>query len=204
MAIRDDWVGLIASWGKLSPILKIVAVVLFVMSALSIASLADSVFALKGFIAAAINFYRTVASPIVAFLESLFRIHLEQQLFDLVAAAILINSATGKANYAEAIADGVTVPRLPYIVFQAIFLLIWIVVAVILFLFSPTLGLAMATVWLPLWWLIRGYIMSKIFRREPTYVERVDRRTSVYILTVYPVVAILAAISAGLAKPLPT
>jgi hypothetical protein len=174
------------------------------MSVLSIASLADSIFALKGFIAAAIDFYRVVVSPIVAFFEILFRIHIKQQLFDLVAAVILINSTTGKAIYAEIQTNGVAVPRIRYTVLQAMFLLFWIVAAVALFLVSPITGLVMATVSFPLWWLIRGYIMSKIFRREQTFEERVDRRTSVYILTVYLVVAILAAVSEGLVKPLPT
>ncbi len=201
MTIKEDWAQLIAGWKKLSPIGKLVGAVLFVMSALSIASLADSVFALKGFIAVAIGFYHTFAIPIAAFLSGLLRFNIEQELFDLIVAAILINTATTKAAFAEVVQNNVPVPRLAYFMHQAIFLAAWIVAAIVLFLISPTGGLLVATVSFPLWWLVRGFVMSKVFKRKQTFEERVDRRTSVYIFTVYTVVAILAAISEGLARP---
>lgn len=204
MTIKDDWAELIAGWKKLSPIGKLIGVVLFAMSVLSIASLADSVFALRGFIESAIDFYRALTSPIAAFLSKLLRFRIEQELFDLVAAAILINTATEKAAFTELSQSEVAVPRLLYFLHHAISLITWIIVAMVLFLINPTGGLILATVSLPMWWLVRGYVMNKIFKREQTFEERVDRRTSVYILTVYTVVAILAAISEGLARPFAT
>ncbi len=181
---------------------KIVSALLLTMSLLSVASLADSVFALKGFVVTAIAYYRSLVSPVLALANWLLPVSIPPTLFDLFVVAILINTATAKSVNAELLLEGVNAPVWIRIAHHSVFLIVWLAVAIGLYLFDTRLGLVLAALSFPLFWLLRGYIMVALFRRPETFVERVDRRTALYILTVYLIVAVLAAISSGLARPM--
>jgi len=88
MGLLGDNEELKSHWSALSPAGKSVYGFSFVLSALGIASLADSIFALRGFIKTGIEWYRSVTGPINEFISTVF-IELTREQFDLAMLCIV-------------------------------------------------------------------------------------------------------------------
>lgn len=98
MAIHDDWEELKGLWGKCSAPTRIFLLVSFVVSCLSIASLADHVFAFKGFILAGIEFYRIPINYLIEVVKEKIDFEIPILLFDGIICCVLIVSSIERAG----------------------------------------------------------------------------------------------------------
>lgn len=198
MGLADDFNGLKALWGNLSPIAKVFLGASFLLTALSIGSLADAVFEFKGFVVGALAGYRAVVAPIIDKLE------ISQQVFDLVVAVTLLAAAQDRARYRE-LTENVEIDiRIitTFILFAVVFYLLFL--GVVVFVASFT-GYVVATVFFAITWptvmIVRPFI-KRIFRPNFSKDDVLDLRAGMYILSIYVFVAVVAAISEGLARPI--
>jgi len=90
MGIRDDLNDLKKSWSSFSPLTKVFFGATFLTSSLSLASIADSVFQLRGFISTAIDFYRSLVEPLRALVAEYLRLEFVQVQVDEVIFLTLI------------------------------------------------------------------------------------------------------------------
>jgi len=88
MSVKDDYDELKRVWSALEPLTKVLLAVAFASSVLSLASLADNVFALKGFLSNTIDFYRNFTKPIANFLS----LSVKRELSELDVDAIVLLS----------------------------------------------------------------------------------------------------------------
>lgn len=204
MGLADDFNGLKVLWGNLSPIAKVFLGASFLVTALSIGSLADAIFEFKGFVVGAVTGYRAVVAPIIEWIEVYIRLEISQQLFDLVVSVTLVVVAQDRALFKE-VTEGVEIDipilasfGLSAVVFYLLFL------GVVVFMASLT-GYVVATVFFAISWptvfIVRPFI-KRIFRRNFSKDDVLDLRAGMYILSIYLFVAVVAAISEGLARPL--
>lgn len=100
MGIKEDFQKLATSWRKLSTIWKTVLGALLVIQFLSLASIANSVYEFKGFIAAGINFYQAVTEPLLILFRFLKLNFFSRELLDSFTLIILTFGVLSKASRA--------------------------------------------------------------------------------------------------------
>lgn len=98
MGVQDDLKDLRELWPSLSIAWKIFLLANFIISFLSITSLADKVFELKGFIVKAVLFYQETVSPIFLFIFSIFDVHLSQEKVDALILFTFISASLIRAR----------------------------------------------------------------------------------------------------------
>ena len=82
MGIKEDYDGLVKSWGTLPFIWKTLIVSLTFLQVMSIASIADSIRKFRGFLGVGVEFYQNVTAPLVTWLSYLGLPIPERELFD--------------------------------------------------------------------------------------------------------------------------
>ena len=76
-------------WSSRSGAGKVILCVSFICSMFAFGSIADTVFAFKGFVANGISFYRGIMAPVSEWFGQLLGIHILQDLVDLAAITTL-------------------------------------------------------------------------------------------------------------------
>ncbi len=99
MAIQGDFNALRNSWSELSLVGKLFFGGSFLISASAIASVADFIFKLRGFISHGIEFYRSTTAPAVEILKGWTGIELEQYQADLCVFFTLALGSYVRAAY---------------------------------------------------------------------------------------------------------
>ncbi|MDG1751930.1 MAG: hypothetical protein P8I03_09760 [Thalassotalea sp.] len=191
MGIAEDFYGMKYQWSKLSISTKIFFIFSFSLTVLSIGSLADSIFAFKGFIVDAIVFYDSAIDPIWKFLSELFNVEIAFLYKHLTMLVLLLTGIYSKIpSYKKRERDG--------IIFYVIFFMFVTFGSVTGYYFIPILGATkfclLACLFLPFFLAIAVNKKCKIYKWNVL--------AFLYVLFIYFTVAILAAISAGLTRPL--
>ncbi|EOX4464584.1 hypothetical protein ACSQUR_004378 [Vibrio alginolyticus] len=89
MGIAEDFVGMKSKWSEWAWTTKLFFIASFLLSCLSIASLADQVYQFKSFVAEGIAFWRSVGFQILGIVEKL-GLTVEQWQLDYCAIIILV------------------------------------------------------------------------------------------------------------------
>ena len=98
MGIRDDFNELKEAWSSFSPLIKVFFGATFLTSSLSLASIADSAFKLRGFIVTAIDFYHSLVEPLTTLIAEYLRLNLAQDQVDVVIFMTIIVGSSLRAG----------------------------------------------------------------------------------------------------------
>jgi hypothetical protein len=98
MGVKGDFDELRKIWPNLSTPLKIFLTVSFILSCLSITSIANAIFQFRGFIEAAVDFHQSYITPILYYLLSLLGVELSQIKLDAILCISLLFSSLIHSN----------------------------------------------------------------------------------------------------------
>lgn len=202
MSIKGDFKEVKQFWPTLSTPAKIFFAVSFTLSCLSITSIADKVFELRGFIRTTVEFYQSNISIIFVDFFLYFDIALAQVKIDAIIFLTLITSALIRAHFFYK-APGIALDTLTWLAFMVAiykvndtqaFIIIYTYIAVIIF---------CATI--P--FILKNISLSKVdmpnrlgLQLDKSKVTLAYRQTLLYIFTVIFFTSIVAAISEGLTR----
>jgi hypothetical protein len=178
-------------WVKRTPTGKIILVVAFSLSAISIGSLADTVFAFKGFIVEAIDFYRSVSEPVRKYLSDILNIKISRLTQDALTMLIFTWGIQSKI-------DASNEKQRSWLVLPIWFVLLGFIGWLISKLLLPVMP---SEVFVLILFLIAPFLYAFVVN-EKSKVYKSDYQLFSYILLVYFCVACIAAISSGLSRPL--
>ena len=177
-------------WGNRTLIGKLFLLFALFLTFASVGSLADSVFKFKGFLADGLSFYNEITTPARQFLSEIFHLKISKTKQD---AFVIICMYAG------------ILLRIPIYFDQreGVYGILSILLAILstvgssfvfVYLFGPQLGLILVFPMIPF---IHELTLSKEFK-----LTKVSRLIFLCILMIYFIIACIAAISSGLAKPL--
>ena len=187
MGLVDDFKDLPRVWKELNPLGKTITIVGVVLSALSVASIADATFQLKGFIVNAIYVYRQITEPVVIFLSDAFDYRFRQAQLDLIVLGGLSGASFFRASR--------LVPITARILGAIMFLLIFV-----------SLGFAFDVQESPFW--LTAFLLTPLAfwlggRPMKQLSESPEiKRTAMYILIIYLLVGFVAGVSEGVSRPI--
>lgn len=98
MGMRGDFNDLKEAWSSFSLLTKIFLAGSFLTSSLSLASIADSVFKLRGFIEMAIAFYHSLVEPLTALIAEYIGLDLVQGQVDGIILVTIITTSFIRVN----------------------------------------------------------------------------------------------------------
>jgi len=98
MGIQGDFNELKKAWSSFSPLTKVFFGAIFFGSCLSVSSIADGVFKLRGFIVTAIDFYHSLVQPLTAFIAEYVGLDLGQGQVDGIILMTLITTSIIRVN----------------------------------------------------------------------------------------------------------
>ncbi len=184
--------------------MKVLAVAIFMGSAMSIASIADVTFQMRGFLVNAIEFYRLLTEPLMLFLSRW--ITLEQYQVDGAIFMILFTGARIRAEHTVEEHYHSERPQMyPDFFKNKIFRDMYMVLAGLI-LFLPLIFMGKLATWLYLGFLglsalnmVVGPTAKRLAKMNP-YMFRVARSTVSYLLAILLFTAIVAGISEGLTR----
>ncbi len=191
MPLQEDWNELKKTWSKLSHLGKIISVVSFVITCTSVASLADSIFEFRGFILTGIEFYRSILDYL-----QVIGLVISGPKRDVFVAMLLI--ITGVMKHHD---SNTPLFLFPY----SVYIMVVPVVPIGLIFDEPDRALVQA-VWMGSialfqFLVILSYaIIPFVTKRELPYTLSA-RFILRYILTICFLIAVIAAISEGLTRP---
>jgi hypothetical protein len=99
MGLHGDIKEIRKAWPELPAPFRLFLAINFFISCLSVASLADSIYALKGFVKNAINIYHEFLSPVLEFIISNFGMEVSQTKADSMLLVTLIAMSLIRSNY---------------------------------------------------------------------------------------------------------
>nr|ABE73745.1 putative cytochrome/quinol oxidase [Parazoarcus communis] len=178
-------------WANRTPTGKIILAVSFVLSAISIGSLADTVFAFKGFIVEAINFYQHISEPARQYLSDLLGVNISRFSQDSLTMLILTIGAQSRIDDSN---------KKTRSWFKLTFCLVplalvgWLAPKLLLPVMSGEVLVLLMFIMAPFFYAVAVNEKSRIYKS--------DYQLAAYILLVYFCVACIAAISSGLSRPL--
>lgn len=202
MSLQDDFEKLLELWKSRSLIGKCLLCIAFGSSVLSVGSIADNVYAFKGFLINALHFYRSITEPAREIINSIINITISAEYFDYIIFLSLFVIMYFRASklvgveisdveaedspavhIAYLVAGGLALSLFGYFVIPALiqFFTKFLEPAVVLALFTPILPVFLA-----------------VFMNRPRRLNLDDRLTVYFIVGTYFVVAVLAAISEGM------
>jgi hypothetical protein len=190
LGIAEDFYGLKSQWSKITFGTKVIFILSFSLSVLTVGSLADSIFSFKGFVVAGIEFYREFTEPVRTFISSLLNVEISRVLQDSIIMAGLWLGSVYRFNEEEHQRSGVS-----WLVGLLVFWLITFGLKVfIIQFFSITAAILIIFAFAPL---LYAFTCNKSFSIYPQ-----NKIEAQFILIVYFFVACIAAISDGLTRPL--
>lgn len=191
MGIAEDFYGLKGQWSRFSRTTKVVFILSFALTILSVGSIADSVFRFKGFIVYGIEFYHSLLEPVGLFLSRVLWFEIDKHDLELcVLVGICIRVALiNDSEIVKRSGLGQLIPAFGYL------FVLWSFAFILDLIMEYTIAILISY---PLATFALGFLENKNNRVTPMMLVKVG-----YFLIVYLVVACIAAISEGLARPLP-
>ena len=98
MGIQGDFNDLKQAWSGFTPLAKVFFGAIFFGACLSVSSIADGVFKLRGFIVTAIDFYHFLVQPLTAFIAEYVGLDLGRGQVDGIILMTLITASIVRAN----------------------------------------------------------------------------------------------------------
>jgi len=209
MGIQEDFDKLKSLWPTMSVMAKGVMIGSFLLSLLSIGSIADIVFEFKGFIVTAIVFYHKITAPVVQFFSVyFFNIKIPQSVIDV--QVLVTTYWLGLARIDQWWSIKPLWKRIIYIILTVIVIMLTMilggsVILIINFMSEEYASLAIVffAISIPIMSLLPSTPLSKFpLLNYSSGATRIMRISAYYLLSLYFLVAVLAAISEGLSRPL--
>ncbi len=204
MSLWGDLNELRDQWRSLSPLARVIAATLFVVSLLSVSSIADSIYSFRGFLGNAVAQYRGLTSPLVGWLDKITPADVTQANFEfltLLTILIGINVRVQRRHLHD------SKQRRRVLAIGLGLLLFAYAMEFLVGSETRSSDLLYAAVMFPVA-CIGLWSLGFLFRGSPEHEEGVKRSQSVFLnmflqsMLVYLVIAILAAVSEGLTRPL--
>jgi len=199
MALQDDWNERKSVWSNCSPGGKIFLAVSFILSCASVTSLADENLQFRGFILTAIEFYRIPVNYVIEALNSYWELAVRRSTVEMFVLNSLLAASFSKA---------LNVFFKPTLT-RHVFIVIYVVFVTSLDYQDWSLGDAPRPDNLPYYFYavllaslsFSGFLITGK-TEEARQTASIHRLAVGYILTILLLVAVIAAISKGLTRPL--
>lgn len=206
MSLLGDFDEIKRSWKALPGWLKVVISASFLVSVLSIGSLADSVFQLKGFFAEAVAFYRMLFGPLASVLATYLQVEDPQAAIDLAVSINLLAVAETNAlitvrplgRWSEIYSKPGF--RVRVLLFNWIFTCI--LAAIAWWLMGITATVILFVIVFPATYILRSVFILYVIGRKSGHQYQQELVAGGYMVSVYLLIGFIAAVSEGLTRPL--
>lgn len=206
MGIKEDYDTLKKIWPELSPPIKLISAILFLINLGAIASLAETVADLRGFIVTAVHFYRMLTSLITQVWSA------PQITIDAFSVLLLLIVSQFLASVFAKDRLFWPSPGSKKLIFWVILIMVLMKLFFTTILDKPTgsaISAFVIVILILLWDFVRGYCgqwnskwgnkLSRIFGLEANETSRLQSRYTIYYITTAVLLfAIIAAISEGI------